>query len=92
MKRTLALFLIFLLLVGCGRKEEPIHDEPVLVEPGIYTLSDGTVIDLWKTELFADLIYQTADGIELLRLREPVDIANVHVGNMIPFTELNEDV
>lgn len=89
MKRLFVLFFACLFLAGCGVQPEPVYDEPVLVQAGAYTLTDGTSVDLWQTEIFADSIYRAADGTELLRFRDAVDIANVHAGNYDDFNTLN---
>lgn len=57
--------------------------------PEIAVLSDGTVLDAWKTDLFGT-IYQTKDGIELLREDAPNGPENHHVGNMESFDDLSE--
>lgn len=89
MKRSLVLILICFLLASCGKQPEPISDEPVLVKAGAYTLADGTVVDLWQTDLFVKSVYRTADGVELLRFRDAVDIANVHTANFDDFNALD---
>ena len=92
MKRMLALILICMLLAGCRNRPEPVYDEPFLVQEGAYTLSDGTVVDHWQTKVWGHAIYQTAEGIELLRIPERVDIANVHAGGFDDFAAMDENV
>lgn len=92
MKRLLALLLCCLILAGCRAKQEPPAEDQVLEQKGIYTLSDGTEVDLWKTTIWGRAIYKTADGMELLRIPELVDIANVHAGNFDDFNTLDETV
>ena len=92
MKRMLALILICMLLAGCRNRPEPVYDEPFLVQEGAYTLSDGTVVDHWQTKVWGQAIYQTAEGIELLRIPERVDIANVHAGGFDDFAAMDENV
>lgn len=92
MKRLIALMLCCLILAGCGNHSEPVYDEPILVQEGAYTLSDGTVIDLWKTAVWGHAIYQTAEGVELLRIPERVDISNVHAAGFDDFVTLDETV
>ena len=90
MKRLFVLFFACLLLAGCGVQPEPDYDEPVLVQAGAYTLTDGTQVDVWQTAVLQHTVYQTPDGMELLWIPEWVDIANVHVVNMTSFEDLNE--
>ena len=90
MKRLFLLILCCLFLTGCSSHDAPAPEEVTLVQEGVYTLSDGTVIDLWQTEIFQDSVYQTRDGAELLRIPTPVDIANVYVGSYENFDTLNE--
>ena len=52
-------------------------------------LSDGTVLDMWKTGFFGTT-YQTKDGIELLREEAPSGPENHYVGNMESFDDLGE--
>ena len=90
MKRLIGLLLCILILSGCGNHSEPVYDEPILVQEGAYTLSDGTVVDLWKTAIWGHSIYQTAEGVELLRIPEQVDIANINAGGFSGFGTLDE--
>ena len=52
-------------------------------------LSDGTVLNIWETSSFGT-IYQTADGIELLRENAPDGPENYYVGNLESFDDLGE--
>ena len=92
MKRLIGLLLCCFILSGCSNHSEPVYDKPILVQEGAYTLSDGTVVDLWKTSVLDHAIYQTTEGVELLRIPEQVDIANVHVGGFASFGTLDEPV
>ena len=57
--------------------------------PEAVVLSDGTVLDVWKTGSFGTT-YQTKDGIELLREEAPKGPENHYVGNMESFDNLSE--
>ncbi len=57
--------------------------------PDAAVLSDGTVLDVWKTGSFG-LIYQTKDGVELLREEPPDGPENHSLGNMERFDDLSE--
>ena len=92
MKRLLIFCLSCLLLAGCGARSEPVYDEPVLVQTEAYILWDGTQVDVWQTEILGHTIYQTPDGVELLRIPEQADIANVHVWGVDNFGTLSETV
>jgi len=52
-------------------------------------LSDGTVLDAWKTGPFGTT-YQTMDGVELLREEAPNGPKNHYVMNMESFDDLSE--
>lgn len=91
MKRLGILILLVLLLCGCAlQQQEPVKEKLTLVQEGAYTLSDGTRIDHWVTEIFENTVYQTADGWELLRIPPRVDIANVSVAYLEGFQHLSE--
>ncbi len=51
-------------------------------------LSDGTVLDAWKGR--SKTIYQTQDGVELLREDAPSGPENHYVGNIESFDDLSE--
>ena len=57
--------------------------------PEAAVLSDGTILDAWKTGHFGTT-YQTKDGIELLREDTPNGPENHYVGNMESFDDLSE--
>lgn len=57
--------------------------------PEVAILSDGTVLDVWKTSSFS-AIYQTQDGVKLLREEAPSGPENHYVGNLESFDDLNE--
>ena len=92
MKRLIGLLLCCLILSGCSNHSAPVYDEPTLVQEEAYTLSDGTVVNLWKTSILSHAVYQTAEGIELLRIPEQVDISNIHAGGFAGFGTLEETV
>ena len=56
---------------------------------GAAVLSDGTVLDAWRTGSFGTT-YQTGDGLELLREDAPNGPENYYVGTMESFDELSE--
>lgn len=68
--------------------EHFVHIEAFLT-PEAAVLSDGTVLRMWKTASFGT-IYQTTDGIELLREEPPVGPENYYVGNVESFDDLSE--
>ncbi len=77
-----------------GTKVKAYHaDTFILTEayliPDAAVLSDGTVLDAWKTGSFGT-IYQTKDGVELLREDAPNGPENHYVGNMESFDDLSE--
>lgn len=47
------------------------------------------MLDVWKTSAFS-AIYQTQDGVKLLREEAPSDPENHYVGNLESFDDLNE--
>lgn len=53
-------------------------------------LSDGTVLDAWKTSAFGTT-YQTEDGVELLREDAPNGPENHYVVNLESFDDLSEE-
>lgn len=57
--------------------------------PEAAVLSDGTVLDAWKTGAFGTT-YQTKDGLELLWEDGPNGPENRYVGNLESFDELSE--
>lgn len=57
--------------------------------PNAATLSDGTVLDAWKTSLFGTT-YQLQDGTELLWEDAPSGPENLYVGSLESFDDLNE--
>lgn len=90
MKKFLALGLALLLLAGCSRTT-PLVENWVLAEEGVYTLSDGSRVDLWQMEQFHFWqLYKLSDGTGLLRENRPSGPENVYVGNQITFENLNE--
>lgn len=65
-----------------------IHIDAYLI-PEAAVLSDGTVLDAWKTDFFG-ATYQTKDGIELLLEDAPNGPENYYVGNMESIDDLSE--
>lgn len=65
-----------------------IHIDAYLI-PEAAVLSDGTVLDAWKTDLFGT-VYQTRDGVELLREYAPDVPENYYTGDMESFDNLSE--
>jgi len=57
--------------------------------PDAAALSDGTMLDVWKTSSFGSA-YQTKDGVELLREEPPSGPENHIVGDKERFGDLNE--
>ena len=57
--------------------------------PEAAVLSDGTVLDAWKTDFFGT-IYQTKDSVELLREYAPNGPENHHVGDLESYDDLSE--
>lgn len=90
MKRLIGLLLCCLILSGCSRHDALAPETIALVQEEAYTLSDGTAVDLWQTDIFQDSVYQTQDGTELLRIPAKVDIAHVYVGSYVYFDTLSE--
>ena len=91
MKRLWITVFLVLLLTGCaGQATQNVTEEHRLAEAGAFTLSDGTVVDRWITDVFENSVYKTADGWELLWVPLRVDIANVGVPGMEGFGHLNE--
>ena len=92
MKRNLLLVMLLFsvwLFVGC---QQPKFEEPDieyhLVQEGVYTLADGTRVDLWQDEWGATNYYRLADGTELLRERSSTSPENVYVGGQESFDDL----
>ena len=74
--------------VKAYRTDHYIWIEAYLV-PEAAVLSDGTVLDAWKTDSFGTT-YQTKDGIELLQEDAPNGPENHYVGNLESFDDLSE--
>jgi len=77
-----------------GEQVKAYHADPFIqidayLIPEAAVLSDGTVLDVWKTDSFGTT-YQTKDGIELLREDAPNGPENHYVGNMESFDDLSE--
>ena len=91
MRRLAFAVLLVFLLTGCvSRPAQNPAETHTLVQEGAYTLSDGTRVDSWITDVFQNTVYKTAEGWELLRIPAEVDIANVGVFNLEGFQHLNE--
>lgn len=91
MKKIALLVLLAFLLTGCVSREPQNQPETqILVREGAYTLSDGTRVDEWITDVFENTVYKTADGWELLWIPPRVDIANVGVVGLEGFQHLSE--
>lgn len=88
MKKLLIFGWVLFLLAGC---QKPAVINWVLAEEGVYTLSDGTRVDLWQQDQFQFWqVYKLSDGTELLRENRSSGPENVHVGSQITFESLNE--
>lgn len=74
--------------VKAYRAEQLIRIEAYLIRDAA-VLSDGTVLDSWKTGSFGT-VYQSRDGLELLREDAPNGPENYYVVNMESFDELSE--
>lgn len=77
-----------------GEQVKAYHADPFIridayLIPEAAVLSDGTVLDVWKTGSFGTT-YQTKDGIELLWEDAPNGPDNHYVGNMESFDDLGE--
>lgn len=77
-----------------GEQVKAYHADPIIridayLIPEAAVLSDGTVLDMWKTDSFG-AIYQTKDGVELLRENAPSGPENYYVVNMESFDDLSE--
>ncbi len=77
-----------------GKQVKAYHAAPFIridayLIPEIAVLSDGTVLDVWKTSSFGTT-YQTKDGIELLREDAPNGPENHYVENIESFDDLSE--
>lgn len=77
-----------------GEQVKAYHADPFIridayLIPEAAVLSDGTVLDVWKTGSFGTA-YQTKDGIELLWEDAPNGPDNHYVGNMESFDDLGE--
>ncbi|MBQ3510556.1 MAG: hypothetical protein IJA90_11150 [Peptococcaceae bacterium] len=95
MKRKLLWMLLLfsmLLFTGCEypKLEEP-EIEYHLVQENIYTLTDGTCVDLWNDEWGDTNYYRLADGTELLRERCSISPENVYVGGQESFDDLTAE-
>lgn len=78
-----------------GEQVKAYHADPFIridayLIPEAAVLSDGTVLDMWKTGSFGTT-YQTKDGVELLREDAPNGPENHYVGNMESFDDLSEE-
>ena len=77
-----------------GTQVKAYHADPFIsidayLIPGAAVLSDGTVLDAWKTGRFST-VYQTGDGVKLLREDAPNGPENHYVGDMASFDDLSE--
>ena len=68
--------------------ESFVHIEAWL-SPETAVLSDGTELHIWKTSWFGTM-YQTADGVELLREEVYIGPENHYAGNTESFDDLSE--
>ena len=73
----ITLIIVALALTGCNaqqKEENDIRESFSLIEESIYTLADGTTIDLYHSKLTGYDVYVHPDGSILLRLQEGVYI------------------
>lgn len=98
MKRFLLLVLTVALLVLCGCGSEKTENRWVLQKEGVYTLSDGETVDLWRKETVfksgtpmdcgADFYRLSGDGTLLLWVDDPVGPENVYVAGVDSLDDL----